>query len=140
MRASPSAKPIIEAPSETPLTPAAAKPSPMPAIAAVSEFRMRRDRMSTAVATSAPDASTAPSRHPRRACELASDVDEKGAHGETGGRDRANRDEGDPRYEQGVVGQGVAPVLPSERLHRGNQLKRVILADAAPFFAVRVAA
>ena len=51
--------PAMDAPSEIPLTPEAAKPTPIPAMVAVSAFGMRRTLMSITVATSAPEDSAA---------------------------------------------------------------------------------
>src|SRR5262245_49701343 len=62
MSARPMTKPSTDAPSEIPLMPEAAKPMPIPVIAAVRVLGMRRVRISTTVAMTTPLASIANER------------------------------------------------------------------------------
>src|SRR4051812_22780653 len=96
----PTSKPAVDASGETSLSPISASPMPLAAIAAVSQFGMRRERRSTMVATRPP------------AARAANDVlDTGGSNGvpEHAGdrvadrRDRAERNDRDERAEQAVL-------------------------------------
>src|SRR3954468_1678842 len=104
MSAKPRTNPAIEAPSEIPLTPEAANPTPRPVIVAVSAFGMRLTLMSITVATSAPEEST-----PNATLEIVGNrrpehVVDRVAHYRDGA-DRKDRNQG---HEQSVLEEVLA--------------------------------
>src|SRR3954463_13154807 len=104
MSAKPRTNPAIEAPSEIPLTPEAANPTPRPVMVAVSAFGMRLTLMSITVAMSAPEDST-----PNATLEIVGNrrpehgVDRVAHH-----RDGADRKYGDERHQESVLEEVLA--------------------------------
>src|SRR5262245_34208716 len=99
----------------TPLTPEAARPTPMPAIVAVSVLGIRRTLMSTTVATSAPEDSAANATLEtvcnRRPEHVGDRLPEH--------RDRADRKHGNQCHEQPVL-EEILAVLRASKLAPGE--------------------
>src|SRR4051794_6484843 len=111
----PTMNPAKDAPSEIPLTPEAAKPTPIPAMVAVSAFGMRRTLISITVATSAPEDSAANATLEIAGNRRPEHVGNRLAH-HRHGADREDRDE---RHEQPVLEEvltilGASEAAPGE--------------------------
>src|SRR3954469_17890538 len=104
MSANPRTNPATEAPSEVPLTPAAARPMPRPVMIAVSAFGMRLTLMSITVATSAPEEST-----PNATLEIVGNRrPEHVVDGVAHHRDGTERKYGDESHQQSVLKEVLA--------------------------------